>query len=325
MTTWDGNAMVAAWNGFLEVLDPYRPELFRYCRRLTGDVFEAEDLIQDTLEQGFAGLARAGGKLENPRAYVLRIASNLWVSRVRRAIAQRRALDQIAPAPAGNDETETTEQGLRVRAAAARLLGELSPQEQAALVLKEVFDFRLTEIAEILCTTSGAIKAALHRGRDRLRDVDRSERPVRHDVSRPVLEKFVALFNSRDRDGLLALMLDTACVEMSPVETAIGKATIAREPGWLFFNLRGAARWEVSELEGEPIVLVLSDPDRPHIGSVMRLETEADRISLIRVYAFCPDAVREVAARLDRPAAPMGIYRFSPELLRQLAATTPPS
>jgi len=48
-------------------------------------------------------------------------------------------------------------------------LQRLSPQERAAVVLKEVFDMTLEEIADLLATTTGAVKAALHRGRDRLK------------------------------------------------------------------------------------------------------------------------------------------------------------
>lgn len=55
------------------------------------------------------------------------------------------------------------------------------------------------------------------------------------------------------------------------------------------------------------------------MGSVMRFETEEERITAIRVYAFCPDTVREIAAALDRPADPLGLYRFDPSLLRKLA------
>src|SRR5262245_40583038 len=37
-----------AWQRYLDLLTPFRPELHRYCRRLTGNVWDAEDLVQDT-------------------------------------------------------------------------------------------------------------------------------------------------------------------------------------------------------------------------------------------------------------------------------------
>ena len=57
---------------------------------------------------------------------------------------------------------------LEAREAGATLLARVSPQERAAILLKDVFDFALDEIAEILATTPGAVKAALHRGREKL-------------------------------------------------------------------------------------------------------------------------------------------------------------
>lgn len=39
----------AAWHRYVNFLTPFRPELYRYCRRLTGDVWDAEDLVQDTM------------------------------------------------------------------------------------------------------------------------------------------------------------------------------------------------------------------------------------------------------------------------------------
>lgn len=42
----------SAWFQYLEQLDPVRGDLFRYCRKLTGDVFDAEDLAQNTPERG---------------------------------------------------------------------------------------------------------------------------------------------------------------------------------------------------------------------------------------------------------------------------------
>ena len=68
-----------------------------------------------------------------------------------------------APAPDASLETSS-----EVRDAGSRLLQRLSPQERAAVVLKEVFDMTLEEIADLLATTTGAVKAALHHGIKRI-------------------------------------------------------------------------------------------------------------------------------------------------------------
>lgn len=309
-----------AWNRFLELVDPVRPDLFRYCRRLTGNAWDAEDLIQDCLEQAFARLGTIEHDLQSPRAYLLRIASNLWVDRMRRCGREARLLDALPAQDAAGGPGAAAETDERVRGAANRLLSDLAPQERAAVVLKEVFELSLNEIAHTLGTTVGAVKSALHRARTRLQQRDaadgqRHAEPVREAVSRPVLERFVECFNARDRAGLLALLLDGAAIRMPGVDYEIGRDGFDREPGWLHYNLQNPlGRWEVVEWQGEPLVLVLDAPTGA-VTSLMRCATVEDRIAEVRVYAFCPDTVREVAAALGRTAAPLGLYRFSPQIL----------
>jgi RNA polymerase sigma factor (sigma-70 family) len=73
-----------AWHRFLQRTEPLRPDLHRYCRALTGAVWDAEDLVQDTLLRAFAKLGEVSHQVDNPKAYLFRIASNLWVDRFRR-------------------------------------------------------------------------------------------------------------------------------------------------------------------------------------------------------------------------------------------------
>jgi DNA-directed RNA polymerase specialized sigma24 family protein len=67
------------WHRFLQRTEPLRPELHRYCRALTGSVWDAEDLVQDTLLRAFAKLGDVSPPIDNPKAYLFRIARTLWV------------------------------------------------------------------------------------------------------------------------------------------------------------------------------------------------------------------------------------------------------
>jgi RNA polymerase sigma-70 factor (ECF subfamily) len=102
------------------------------------------------------------------------------------------------------------------------LIALLAPQERAAVILKDVFDFSLDEIADALTTSVGAVKAALQRGRGKLVDPE----PARVATAVPaVVDAFCAAFNARDIDGLTALLLDSAIVEAPGLSVEYGAQT----------------------------------------------------------------------------------------------------
>src|SRR5262249_34151159 len=152
----------------------FRPQLHRYCRKLTGDVWDAEDLVQETLLRAFATLGSVYNTIANPRGYLTRIATNIWLDGERRRTAEKRSLSLQVP-ETQNEPTHASD----VRHAGTALLEILAPRERAAILLKEVFDLSLKETAEMLATSENAVKAALHRGRTRLKE----EPPVRRSVA----------------------------------------------------------------------------------------------------------------------------------------------
>src|SRR4051794_39918609 len=70
---------------FLVAIEEHRPALFGYCRRLTGNVWDAEDLVQETLTKAFARAAESHFGIDNPRAWLARIATNTYIDQTRRA------------------------------------------------------------------------------------------------------------------------------------------------------------------------------------------------------------------------------------------------
>src|SRR5215469_5468784 len=85
-------AIRGPWRRYLDRLEEHRPALHAYCRQLTGNVWDGEDLVQDTLLRVFSLLGRTDARLENPRAYLIRTATNLWIDRVRRSAREQAAL-----------------------------------------------------------------------------------------------------------------------------------------------------------------------------------------------------------------------------------------
>ncbi|HEX5832108.1 MAG TPA: RNA polymerase sigma factor [Gemmatimonadaceae bacterium] len=167
-------------NHFSALVDAHRPALWRYCLRLTGSPWDAEDLPQDTLLRAFAQLPKFYQPID-ARGYLFRIASNAWIDTIRRA---RRApetldLDVAARVPASAPPVDAAE----VHAAMEALVHALPPRQWVVVLLAEAFGFTAREIAGMLETTEGAVKAALHRARPARALLD--HRAARHRGARP--------------------------------------------------------------------------------------------------------------------------------------------
>lgn len=322
----------AAWHRYIDLLAPLRPTLHGYCHRLTGNVWDAEDLAQDTLLRAFGTLGSVFTRIENPRGYLLRTATNLWIDTVRRRGSEATALAEQAPLEAGNEAGTAG----AARDVGTVLLQRLAPQERAAVVLKELFDYSLEEIAAVLGTTVGAVKAALHRGRTRLREPEEEAAPPRPMPSVALVDRFVDAYRAADVPRLVGMMLDTGSVENVGCSVAVGRAAFASKPSWFDGLVYGHPEWppqfayEAARLErrlfqGEPVVLgFCTRRGREALEQVIRFEEQDGRIARIRGYAFCPETMRAVGAELGLTVR-TGLYRFpTPEPGKLWVDVTPP-
>ena len=292
----------AAWHRFLDLVVAFRPQLFRYCRKLTGDVWDAEDLVQETLLKGFATLGSVHRDIENPNGYLTRIATNLWIDGERKRRVEAASLARATP-----DVSSTPAEATDVRHAGAALFEVLAPQERAVLVLKDVFDLSLKETAGMLSTSENAVKAALHRSRSRLKE----ESPVRRRVaSRALVDEFVKRLGASDLNGLLSLMLDAATIEMPGALIEVGRAEFERKGSWLWQAVNvhpdmppemRPPKWtnERVDFRGEDIVLgFMPVPEGRLLQGITRFEEVDGRIARIRSYCFNPELAQEIADEL---------------------------
>jgi RNA polymerase sigma-70 factor (ECF subfamily) len=307
-----------AWLAFCDAIEPLRPELFRFCLRLTGSAFDAEDLVHDGMLRAFGALSAHRNQIENPRAYMLRIVTNLWIDEKRRARPIPSEETESLPDPTSARPSARSE----LRDAAETLLGSLTPRERAAVVLKDAFDLSHAQIAELLSTTAGAVKVALHRGRRRLAE-ERAESvaPATPRVSRALVDRFVETFLTYDMHAVAALLVENVEADVFPSGVGVGREFAARK-GWVhgcFYHHipeREAKRepmplrLEVREIDGEPVVLVLRDGvGGEALEEVWRFEEQDGQIARVRDYGFCPDLVHWVAEHFAVPFRPVG-YRF---------------
>jgi RNA polymerase sigma-70 factor (ECF subfamily) len=299
-----GGAVKASWRRFLDTYEPLRPDLYRYCRHLTRSPWDAEDMAQEAMARAFVALGIMTEPPQNPRAWLFRVASNLWINRTRQARELPASFGVEVAEPATIAEPRAT------REAAGTLIARLSPQERAAVVLKDAFGLSLEEIAEALSTTTGAIKAALHRGRAKLVAPESEEAAP---VAPAVLQAFCDAFNARDLDRLTALLLDTATMEYPGFKIEYGAEVV--RAGSLRGTLYGCPdedhellvppRCELRAHRGESIFLWWSGDE---VHAVVRVEVHDERIAGLSNYYHAPELISEVCRELDVPFRTHGYH-----------------
>jgi RNA polymerase sigma-70 factor (ECF subfamily) len=318
-------AVQTSWHGFLDTYEPLRADLYRYCRHLTKSPWDAEDLAQDTLARAFVTLAQMGEAPPSPRAWLFRVASNLWIDQTRRRRREE-------PLDAHEGEAETPSDARLAREAGGTLLGQLSPQERAAVVLKDVFDLSLDETAEALSTTVGAIKAALHRARGKLSVEAPTHEP--ESAAPAVLDAFCDAFNAGDLDRLTAILLDTSSVEVVGATTRYGREAARRTvlQGMLFGVKRMVSVDPTGALDPRLFEGVVASPPRVEarlhrgawvllhwyahrdgdaVRALTRIEADGDHVARLQNYFYNPELIREVCGELGLPSRVNG-YRWWP-------------
>src|SRR5262249_36996042 len=154
----------ARYLAFLETITHLRPSLHRYCARMTGSVLDGEDVVQEALFQAYRKLDTFDDA--RPLApWLFRIAHNRCIDFLRR----RGIREEAEAAAAESDSTPPVDPvGPELGRAVEHLVLVLPPKERACVLLKDVFDYSLEEIAELVDSTVGGVKAALNRGRAKL-------------------------------------------------------------------------------------------------------------------------------------------------------------
>jgi RNA polymerase sigma factor (sigma-70 family) len=277
-----------------------RPDLHRYCARLMGSVIDGEDVVQDTLVRAFVALQDL--KEAPPlRPWLFRIAHNRALDLLRgREVRMAEPIDAAADVadPAQPDSLEMLMRKEAVKTAVSRF-AELPALQRSVVILKDVLDESLIEIAALLDLSVDAVKGHLARGRAHLREINAHARRL-PDARRTsaAVARYVALFNQRDWVGLRSLLADDVKLHQSLHPLRVGRADVG-----LFFTLYAeidgawlAPAW----LEGREVIAVFEDRADPKPSYIMWLEWRDGRISFIRDYRY----VRYVTADAELTLAP---------------------
>jgi len=277
-----------------------RPELHRYCARLMGSVIDGEDVVQDTFTKAILALDELE-EIPLLRPWLFRIAHNraldLLRSRAIRAAEPIEAADEVADQTTP-DPVEMLMRQEAVKTAVSRFT-ELPILQRSVVILKDVLDEPLAEIAAVLDLSVDAVKGHLARGRARLREINARAHlvPLAQPVSAAVA-RYVQLFNQRDWDGLRALLADDVRLHQSLHPPRMGAADVG-----MFFTIYARSKGvqlAPAWLEGREVIAVFEHPDDPKPGHFMWLEWRDDRIIFIHDYRY----VRYVTADAELALAP---------------------
>jgi len=222
---------------FGRLVEPHRRELFAHCYRMLGTLHDAEDALQDSMLRAWRGLAGFDGR-SSLRSWLYRIATNASLD-----VIARRGRAPVLPAEQGPStngswnpdtpkETEVLwlqplpqdgyEQREGVELAFVAALQHLSPNQRAALIMREVLGFSAQEVAESMATSVASVKSALQRARATLdeRVPDRSQQKTLRALGdariQTIVRSYADAFERGDVEGLVSLLADDAEWSMPP-------------------------------------------------------------------------------------------------------------
>jgi RNA polymerase sigma-70 factor, ECF subfamily len=231
---------------FARLTEPLRPELLAHCYRMLGSVHDAEDQVQETLIRAWRSYGDFEGRA-SLRTWLHRIATNACLraleSRARRPLpAGLGGPGQDPDLPLGPDRPDVAwlqpfpdallpaadPAAVAVSRASMRLaliaaLQYLPPRQRAVLILRDVLQWRASEVAELLGTTTTAVNGILQRARTQLRLAAPDENSL-HEPAEPqareLLARYATAFENADVAALTRLLREDAELQMPP------------QPGW---------------------------------------------------------------------------------------------
>jgi RNA polymerase sigma-70 factor (ECF subfamily) len=273
----------ARYLAFLETITSLRHSLHRYCSRTTGSVMDGEDVVQDALFQAYRKLDTFDDS--RPLApWLFRIAHKQCIDFLRRHRV-REGAELVAAKP--DRVMPVDPAGHALGRAVKQLVLALPPKERACVLLKDVFEYSLEEIAELVGSTVGGVKAALKRGRTKLAAIPEPAvrpRPKNAELAQ-LLRLYVDRFNQRDWDGVRELIAADARLQVA--DRFLGQLSESPYFG-NYERLTVEWRMAVGEVDGEPVILRLhrgTDGWTPQ--AIVRLEVTDRGIMRILDYGHC--------------------------------------
>jgi RNA polymerase sigma-70 factor (ECF subfamily) len=290
-----------------DLFEQHRSRLFGLAYRMLGTPADAEDVLHDAWLRLHA---QDPARLDDPEAWLVTVTTRLALDRLRRAKAER--AHYTGPwlpeplVPEAEHPDATLERGESLTLSFLLLLERLSPEERAAFLLHEVFDYSHAEAAAILGIAEDACRQRVHRAKTRLRE-GRPRFSVDAAAQQRLLQRFVAAMAEPTLDTLRSLFAEDSVhisdgggVARATLHPLHGAERLARLYLQLArnFGVGTGVRYELATLNGVPALFMLQGDT---LFSAMWIECDGDKITAIHA------------------------LRHPEKLARLLAVTNPPS
>jgi RNA polymerase sigma-70 factor (ECF subfamily) len=202
------------------------------------------------------------------------------------------AVHDTAVDPAG-DPGDVIAHQQAVRLAVSRFV-ELAPAQRSCVILKDVLGHTLEEIGALLELRLPAVKAALHRGRVRLRELAEAPpaaAPPPRQTS-PTVARYVDLFNARDWDGVRSLLAEDVQLDLVSRAQRSGRAV-----GNYLSNYERYRDWRLAPawLEGREVIAVFRAPEDARPGYFIELTVENGKVRFIHDFRYVPYVMQDAA------------------------------
>jgi RNA polymerase sigma-70 factor (ECF subfamily) len=244
----------------------HRPRLFGIAYRMLGSRADAEDVVQDAYIRWHQA---APPDLRSTEAWLVTLVTRLSIDRLRAAKAERTSyVGPWLPEPLSVETSPGPEERLTLAEdlslAFLTVLERLAPDERAAFLLHDVFDFDYPDIAAALSKSEPAVRQTVHRARQRVHR-DRPRFSVSPQAHLKLLERFLAATREGDAQALMALVAEDVTVtsDGGGKVRAIHRVLHGAERAVRFWT--ALARWnathplrverQIGQVNGEPAIL----------------------------------------------------------------------
>jgi len=247
----------------IDFFEQERRRLFTLAYGFLGSRAEAEDIVQ---EAWLRWRSAPHDELRQPAAWLTTVTARLALDHLRSARVKRETYPGVwLPEPVV--EAPSAEHSVLVKSeltlAFLFLLERLGPEERAAFVLREVFDYSFREVGEMLGKSEAACRQLVKRGKEKLRE----DKPARHPVDRAefddVLGRFVTALGNGDEAQLLQLLAPDAVLygdgggkALSVINPLQGPDRIVRFLLGLYRKYPGQFSYRHIDVNGTPALIV---------------------------------------------------------------------